>query len=178
MTKYLVLSGSGQDRVGLVDEISGILSGRSINLEDSRMAVLGGEFALILLVSGEDKNIDWLLGNLPDLINRTGLNLQGRPTRAPTERRLEKTLPYKMVVSGMDHPGIVRQFTGILHKFQANIETMETRVSPAPLSGTPVFTMECKLSVPAQLKISQLKSELNSASEQENLDLNFEPAEK
>jgi len=177
MIKYLVISGSGPDRVGLVDEISGFLSSKSINLEDSRMAVLGGEFALILLVSGEDQDIDWLMKNLSELMSRTGLNLQTRATIAAKERRLEKTLPYKMVVSGMDHPGIVRNFTGILHKYRANIEVMETRVSPAPLSGTPVFTMECQLAVPAQIKISQLKSELNYAAEQENLDLDFEPSE-
>lgn len=177
MKSYLVISGSGPDRVGLVDEISGFLTTRELNIEDSRMAVLGGEFALILLVSGEDKNIKNLVTELPNLMRQTGLTLQARETKAPASRQLEKTLPYQMVVSGMDHPGIVRRFTGILHKFQTNIEAMETRVKPAPLSGTPVFTMECKLAVPAQLKIKDLKSELLRVAEEENLDLEFEPAE-
>jgi len=177
MNSYLVISGVGPDRVGLVDEISGFLSGKNLNIEDSRMAVLGGEFALILLVSGEDKNIAELIESLPKLSSSTGLNLQAKATVAPQARHLEKTIPYQMVVSGMDHPGIVSKFTSILHKYQANIEAMETRVNPAPLSGTPVFTMQCKLAVPAQLKIKELKSELSAVADQENLDLDFEPAD-
>ncbi len=177
MKSYLVISGSGPDRVGLVDEISGFFSQRGINLEDSRMAVLGGEFALILLVSGEGAEIEWLNQHLVELVNSTGLLLQVRPTMAPTDRHLEKTLPFRLVVSGMDHPGIVRRFTNILHHHQANIEALETRVSPAPLSGTPVFTMECQLAVPARVKIKELRSELELVAEDENLDLDFESAE-
>ena len=139
------------------------------------MAVLGGEFALILLVSGEEADIQWLEGNLAELKKRTGLNVFSKPTVAPAARQLEHTLPYRMVVSGMDHPGIVRQFTSVLHNNGVNIESMETRVAPAPLSGTPVFTMECRLAVPSGVKIAQLKYVLNQAADESNLDFDFEP---
>jgi len=175
LKKYLVISGSGPDRVGLVDKISGVISSQDLNIEDSRMAVLGGEFALILLVSGEEKEVNWLKEHLAELGSKTGLNLSSRDTIAPTERALKQTLPYQMTVSGMDHPGIVREFTSILHKYQINIESMETKLSPAPLSGTPIFKLECKLAIPAEVKIGQVKAELARTAEQDNLDLDFEP---
>jgi glycine cleavage system transcriptional repressor len=176
MKDYLVISGSGPDRVGIVDDISAFLSKQQINIEDSKMAVLGGEFALVLLVSGGQKEIAWLDQNLSELKDRTGLNLTARATVAPGTRQLAPALPYRLVVSGMDHPGIVRQFTNILQANKVNIESMETRVAPAPLSGTPVFTMECRLAVPAQLKISALRNELGQAAEAGNLDFDFETA--
>ena len=43
---YLVLTALGPDRPGLVNEISAMVLAAGANLEDSRMAILGGEFAL------------------------------------------------------------------------------------------------------------------------------------
>ena len=60
MLAYIVLTAIGPDRPGLVDEISSFLAARKINIEDSRMAVLGGEFAIIMLASGETGTVDLL----------------------------------------------------------------------------------------------------------------------
>ena len=47
---YAVLTAIGPDRVGIVDDVSGAVSEGSCNIEESKMAVLGGEFAVIMLV--------------------------------------------------------------------------------------------------------------------------------
>ena len=52
--EYVVLTGMGPDRSGIVNTLSGFLLDCSANIEDSRMAVLGEQFAVILLASGED----------------------------------------------------------------------------------------------------------------------------
>jgi glycine cleavage system transcriptional repressor len=49
---YLVISAVGQDRPGLVDELSQTIYGCGCSIVDSRMAVLGGEFAMILMLGG------------------------------------------------------------------------------------------------------------------------------
>ena len=89
MKKYLVISGSGPDRVGLVDAISGFISAKKLNIEDSRMAVLGGDFALILLVSGDEAGIGRLKENLSELKSKTGLSLTVRVSSAPEARQVE-----------------------------------------------------------------------------------------
>ncbi|MBM3890900.1 MAG: glycine cleavage system protein R, partial [Verrucomicrobia bacterium] len=45
MRQYLVVSAVGQDRPGIVDRISEFILDHDCNIEDSRMAILGGEFA-------------------------------------------------------------------------------------------------------------------------------------
>jgi len=52
MNKYLVISALGKDRPGLVNQLSHAILDAGCNIQDSRMTVLGGEFALMLLVTG------------------------------------------------------------------------------------------------------------------------------
>ena len=52
-TEYIVLTSIGADRPGLVDTVSEYVYSRGGNVEASRAATLGGEFAMIMLVSGE-----------------------------------------------------------------------------------------------------------------------------
>ena len=49
MTQYAVLTAVGPDKPGLVDAISTFILDHQCNMEDSRMGVLGGEFAMLIL---------------------------------------------------------------------------------------------------------------------------------
>ena len=45
---HLILTAVGPDQVGLVEKISEFIARHSSNIEDSKMAVFCGEFALII----------------------------------------------------------------------------------------------------------------------------------
>ena len=47
---YVVLTAVGPDRPGLVNALASLIRDAGANIEDSRMAILGGEFAVILLI--------------------------------------------------------------------------------------------------------------------------------
>ena len=51
MKRNFVLTLTGPDRIGIVDRVTGLLLDRGGNVETSRMARLGGEFAVLMLVS-------------------------------------------------------------------------------------------------------------------------------
>src|SRR3954463_16826051 len=51
MQRNFILTLTGPDRIGIVDEVTGLLLDRGGNVETSRMARLGGEFAILMLVS-------------------------------------------------------------------------------------------------------------------------------
>ncbi len=51
MQTNFILTLTGPDRIGIVDEVTGLLFERGGNVETSRMARLGGEFAVLMLVS-------------------------------------------------------------------------------------------------------------------------------
>ena len=73
----------------------------------------------------------------------------------------------------MDHPGIVQKVVSILHNHSVNIQSLDTQVKSAPLSGAPLFDLILDAAVPAETSIAQVKEELMDLAAEENLDLNF-----
>ena len=55
MSDYILLSGVGPDKPGIARSISGAAFTAGCSIEDSRMAVLGGEFAILVLIEGTDE---------------------------------------------------------------------------------------------------------------------------
>ncbi|MBU1777531.1 MAG: glycine cleavage system protein R, partial [Gammaproteobacteria bacterium] len=71
----LVITASGEDKVGLVDQLSSRIADSGGNIEESRMAVLGGQFALIMLVSGPWHALSKLEGQMESLGKQLGLTI-------------------------------------------------------------------------------------------------------
>ena len=73
MTKYFILLSSGKDRPGIVDDISTLLFDKGANIEDSRMAVMGGCFSSMTLISCNPEQAEAVKEGLADL---RGLGLE------------------------------------------------------------------------------------------------------
>ena len=61
MPKNIVLTLTGRDKIGLVDNVTNVIAKRTGNVIASRMARLGGEFAILMLISvpeSEFANLD------------------------------------------------------------------------------------------------------------------------
>ncbi len=169
---YLVLTAVGADRPGLVSEISSLVLAAGANLEDSRMAILGGEFALLMLVSGEPIAVAAVEQSSVELGARLGLRVLTKatsPQQAPRD-----FLPYQIRVTGVDRPGIVQRVAAVLAARGVNVASLESRLSYAPLSGTPMFILEAALQIPSVLALADLRRELASACEEENWDFTLE----
>ena len=85
-------------------------------------------------------------------------------------------MPYSLRVSGVDRPGIVRAVADLLARRSINVGSLESRVTYAALSGTPLFALDAELEVPSELALSELRREVQTLSDEENLDLALEPA--
>lgn len=169
--RYLALTAVGPDRPGLVNEISSLVLAAGANLEDSRMAILGGEFALLMLISGDTKAIENVELGSGELGARLGLRLLSKPTSPPQARDF---LPYQIRVTGVDRPGIVQRVASVLAGRGVNVASLESRLSYAPLSGTPMFILEAALQIPSALALADLRRELSSVCEEENWDFTLE----
>ena len=166
---HLILTAVGPDQVGLVEKISEFIARHSSNIEDSKMAVFCGEFALIILISGEGGNLHKIANHYHELEIETGLAIA---IKTPTSRKpAESFLPYTLTASCMDHPGIVYQISGILSSFGINIESMETKTYAAPVSGTPIFRLEAEISVPTKSNINALRERFAAIQKEENIDI-------
>src|SRR5512138_935023 len=106
--QFLVLSALGPDRPGLVAEVTEYLTERGGNVEDSRMAVLGAEFGILLLVSGTADEVAAIQRDIEVLSERTGLGIIVRATKSPEEHRRAEVIPCVVTAKAFDQEGIVR----------------------------------------------------------------------
>ena len=171
---HLILTAIGPDQIGLVQKISEFISRHGCNIEDSKMAVFCGEFAVIVLISGAGSNLVKIGRDYRQIETATGLSISIKTPSARTTP--EAFLPYKLTASCMDHPGIVHRISGVLSSLGINIEAMETKTYAAPVSGTPIFQLEADLAVPARTNINQLRERFNEIQREENIDIEITPA--
>lgn len=173
MNHFLVLVAVGGDQPGLVNELTQTILDCGGNIADSRMAVLGGEFAVLILLSGQWNAIAKLEQSLPRLEQKLGLTLILRRTK---ERNLSKQLlPYAVEVVALDHPGIVHQLASFFAQRGINIEELATSSYAAAHTGTPMFSVRLSVAVPADLHIASLRDEFMDFCDRQNLDAVMEP---
>jgi glycine cleavage system transcriptional repressor len=169
----LVLSALGEDRPGIIDELSRCVLDSGCMILDSRMAVLGGDFALLLQVGGNWNNIAKLENQLAGLEKRLGLTIASR--RTTDKNATEDMLPYGVDVVALDQPGIVHNLAKFFSQRQINIQEMITSSYPAPHSGTIMFSVHMNVDIPAKTQISTLREEFMEFCDQMNLDAVIEP---
>lgn len=173
MPTYLAISALGRDQPGIVDALSQVILDVGGNIEESRMTVLGGEFALLVLVSGNWNAIAKLEAALPTL--RSKLDLVITSKRTEPRPAQPKMLPYAVEVVTMDHPGIVHDVASFFARRSINIEDLATDSYLAPHTGTPMFNLSMKISVPGDLSIAALREEFMDFCDDLNLDAVMEP---
>ncbi len=170
---YLVITASGDDKIGLVDRLSSRIADSGCNIEESRMAVLGGKFALIMLASGPWHALSKLEAQIPALSSQLGLTIIHERTgkRAPSE----PSIPYSVEVVAMDHPGIVHSLSAFFARNRINIEELQTTTYPAPHTGTPMFSVVMTVGIQANVHIATLRGDFLDYCDDLNLDATFEP---
>jgi glycine cleavage system transcriptional repressor len=173
MKKYAVLSAHGNDRIGIADDITDALGKFRVNLEESRMAALGGRFAILMMLSGGREELTELKANLAGIGASLGFRLQMKRIAAP--RPSGEGLPYIIESHSRDAPGLAHAVTTILKKHNVNIVDMETDASPAPWTGAITFHMKAHITIPSSVSISDLKDELNTLERNRSLDILLKP---
>src|SRR5208283_2017743 len=106
MQKTFVLTLTGPDRIGFVEKVTGLLLARGGNVETSRMALLGGEFAVLMLVSMPAEQFSSLENEL-EILAGSGHKVTTTPVAQTYAEAHPGWLPYRIEVQGADHEGII-----------------------------------------------------------------------
>ena len=170
MEKDIVLTLTGHDRVGLVEEVTNIFVKYGGNVESSRMTRLGGEFAMLALVSLGEGDLPTLEADLEKL-RSAGFQITLLPTSDDHAQKYAGWLPYRIEVLGADHEGIIHGIAQHLAQQGINIEDMETTTVPAPMSGAPLFTMQAAVLVPPKLSFHQWSNTLEEIGDKLNVSI-------
>ena len=151
----LIITAIGSDRPGIVSELSGIITTHGGNVEESRMSRLGSDFAIIMLVSVStdwEESLEVALQSINDLTISTKLT---------QIQEIGDNKKYKIDLNGADNEGIVKVLSKYLAEKSINVLEMETHISHAPISGTPLFNLIASVSVPNDVEETVIQSDLS-----------------
>ena len=168
MSQKLVITALGKDRPGIVDKLSNTLFTHHLNIEDSRMSVLGGEFAVQLLVTGDEQAITNFIDKKQEAETALDMTLTVKTTEAAASS--QTLVPYDVEVISIDYPGIVHKLSSFFSSREINIVDLETDRYAAPHTGTPMFSLQMIIGVPAETNIAGLRDEFLNMCDELNLD--------
>ncbi len=174
MNKNLILSLIGPDNVGIVDQVSKIVLNYNGNVDESRMARLGGEFAMLVLISVEITKTNELENALIKLKN-DGFQIVIKETEPKQSTKYKGWLPYQITVSGADHEGIINEITHYIAEKGINIESMETHTTAAPMSGTLLFTMTAIILTPPKITFHNWVDRMDELGDSLNVNIEVSP---
>ena len=121
----LAITAIGADRPGVVAAITGALTDLDGNLEDTSMTILGGRFAMVMIVAVPDHlDAEQVRSALAGPAAEVGLDIAVHPSDTASEA-LEGE-PWSVTVYGADRPGIVHRFARALSDRSVNITDLTT----------------------------------------------------
>ncbi|AHE98564.1 glycine cleavage system protein R [Thioalkalivibrio paradoxus] len=176
MNRSLIVTLIGPDRPGLVSAVAACAEGAGANWMESRMAQLAGQFAGIVRLEVDSDAVLPLEAALRGL-EAEGLHLTIEHGREVVEPSIEPSIRrVQLSLTGHDHPGIVRDISGVLLRYGISIDGLETGCEPAPMSGEPVFRAEADLAVPASADLHALQDDLEALANELMVDLELHDA--
>lgn len=174
MDTSFIITFIGDDRPGLVEELSAVISEQQGNWQESQLSQLAGKFAGLIQVS--------LPSNRgPDLEQALkALSAKGLSVRVhPIESGSEVTTPLRGInlsILGPDRPGIVREVSAALAARNINVVELESNVESAPMSAEMLFRASVEAQVSEDSDVDDLGDALEDIANQMLLDIQLESA--
>jgi len=174
VAQHVVLTAIGEDRPGLVEEVSEFVFECGGSIEDSRMENLRGQFAIAMLIGGSDEAIERIAAEIDALRDRTGIRTQlARVAAADTSGAARST--YRLTGRALDQAGLVHQLANLLRTLGVNIESMDTTLEPAPHTGAPMFAIDVVVAVPDDADVEEIRAELGRVCDTLGIDWQLAP---
>jgi glycine cleavage system transcriptional repressor len=152
----------GDDRPGIVADVTRALAEVGGNLEDSTMTLLRGHFAMVVLVR-TDRGVADLEAVLAPLTETGDLAVVVRPI--PEHGGHEQPgASYTLRVHGADRPGIVAAMTSVVVAHGGNIVDLGTRL------GDGMYVLVAEIVLPTAGAIDALEEELAAVAREIGVD--------
>lgn len=179
MKRWFALSAIGRDRPGIVADLAELIYECDCNLEDSSMTILGSEFAVLLLLSGEGADVERRLSaGCKRLEWEKRLTVFFRPLdgERPGRTADPQAATLECVVTGVDKAGIVARVARTLADHGVNVTALSTQSRPEPESGTPIYTMRIRMTAPPGVDRRALREGLERVAADLRVDLTLADA--
>ena len=172
MQTTFIITFIGDDRPGLVEELSQVISEHGGNWLESRLSQLAGKFAGLICVTLPEDSGEELRNALKGLAE-AGISVKVTPCR-PGLAATEHGRIITLTILGPDRPGIVRETAAALSAQHINVVNMESYVSSAPMSAELLFHASVEAQVPEQADLEELVDTLDAIANEMGVDIQLE----
>ncbi len=154
---HFALTIIGRDRSGIVSQVTEILYQLGCNIADSSCSILGGQFAMILLISNPAIKEKSDFGDAFTPLEESGLSVFVRTLKPGGETRSQLEGDICLIsVYGADKPGIVYQVAKELGDRKVNITDLNTKLIGS--ETRPVYVMMLEAVLPPEMSEDDLKT--------------------
>lgn len=179
MHRFL-LSGFGRDRPGMVAAVSKLLLDLGANLEDTSMTRLGGQFAMLMLLSDGDtplslQDIEAAIARRRIELGALDLHLRVSVVDGDGRRQESEASRYLIRVAGADRPGIVFSVTNYLASRSINVVDVSSRRLIG--SEQAVYLLLLEVVLPDDLDSGEFERSMKQLQQQLKLDVQVELVE-
>ena len=174
MSKHLVITLTGPDQVGLVERFTRLVLDYQGNVAESRMVRLGGVFAMLVHVILPDDTFEAFRERVRGL-RAEGYKLTTNLAEDWDANQYAGWMPYQISLRGADHEGILHGVAEHLAKKGVNIESLETNVVQAPMSGVNLFMMDAVVLAPPDVTLHECQKTLEEIGDQMNVEIQVSP---
>lgn len=172
MQSTFVITFISDDRPGLVETLSEVISAHGGNWLESRLSQLAGQFAGLICISLPSEATDALREGLLGLAT-AGIQVNITPCHGETVQQDHEHL-VTLTVIGPDRPGIVREIAAALSARAINVVDLESYVSPAPMSSELMFHATVEVIVPNPDDMGDLEETLDQIAEEMHVDITLD----
>ncbi|RUO81465.1 transcriptional regulator [Idiomarina tyrosinivorans] len=169
MNQQLIVTAMGENRAGLVSDLTQLIHQQGGNIVDSRMAQFGEEFLITLLLAGDPAIIDRLEVILPGAAAEMQLLTMTKRTRPRAPVNLAHIVHVKL--QGNDAPGVLAGVSALLAERDVNIVTLRSD-SIGKDSQHPLH-ISMNLDVPERTSTNDLKQALQAYCAEQQIQCRF-----
>jgi len=168
--QHFALTIIGRDRPGIVSQVTEILFRLGCNIADSSCSILGGQFAMILIIAHPDIASQEGFGEAFTPLEDSGLSVYLRTLKPGGEKHPHLEGEICMIsVYGSDKPGIVYRVSRELGERSINITDLNTKLVGS--DTRPVYVMMIEAVLPAGMEIEEIEQIMNQLKDQLQVDI-------
>ena len=167
---HFALTIIGRDRPGIVSQVTEILYRLGCNIADSSCSILGGQFAMILIISHPACTDRESFGDAFAPLEESGLSVFLRTLKPGGEKHPKMEGEICMIsVYGSDKPGIVYRVTRELGERGVNITDLNTKLVGS--EARPVYVMMIEAVLPPGLSEEEIAGIMDGLKEEMQVDI-------
>ncbi len=171
MTQYLAVTAMGTDRPGIVNKLAKLTASCDCDIIDSRVAIFGNEFSLIMLVGGSYAAIARLENELP--VHAAQWELLTICKRTSEHTPVDFTARLVVEFEGQDRRGTMKQITQFLADRELDLAGFTSTARKKDNDDSGLQQVEVRINATARVDLDALEHSFSELADGLNLTCRF-----